>query len=30
VRTGENVDDHSLKVATFPVQIDGSDIMVAV
>ena len=30
VRTGENVEDHSLKLATFPVQIDGSDIKVAV
>jgi len=30
VRTGENVDDNSLKIATFPVQVDGSDIKVAV
>ena len=30
VRTGENVDDNSLKLATFPVQVDGSDIKVAV
>ena len=30
VRTGEKVDDHSLKLATFPVHVDGSDIKVAV
>jgi len=30
VRTGENVEDNSLKLATFPVQVDGSDIKVAV
>jgi nitrite reductase/ring-hydroxylating ferredoxin subunit len=30
VRTGENVEDSSLKVATYPVQVEGSDIKVAV
>jgi nitrite reductase/ring-hydroxylating ferredoxin subunit len=30
VRTGENVEDSSLKVATFPVQVEGGDIKVAV
>ena len=30
VRTGENLDDKSLKLATYPVQIDGNDIKVAV
>jgi nitrite reductase/ring-hydroxylating ferredoxin subunit len=30
VRTGENVEDRSLKVATFPVQVEGGDIKVAV
>ena len=30
VRTGENVEDSSLKVATYPVQVEGSEISVAV
>lgn len=30
VCTGENVDDRSLKVSTYPVQVDGSEIKVAV
>jgi len=30
VRTGENVEDSSLKVATYPVQVEGSEIRVAV
>jgi nitrite reductase (NADH) small subunit len=30
VRTGENVEDSSLKVATYPVQVEGSEIKVAV
>jgi len=30
VRTGENVDDSSLKVVTYPVQVEGSEIKVAV
>ena len=30
VRTGENVGDPALKVATYPVQVDGNDIKVAV
>jgi nitrite reductase (NADH) small subunit len=29
VRTGENLDDQSLKVATYPVQVEGNDIKVA-
>jgi nitrite reductase/ring-hydroxylating ferredoxin subunit len=30
VRTGENVGDSSLKLATYPVQVEGNDIKVAV
>ena len=30
VRTGENVEDSSLKVVTYPVQVEGSEIKVAV
>jgi len=30
VRTGENLGDSSLKVATYPVEVDGTDIKVAV
>ena len=30
VRTGENVEDSSLKVATYPVQVEGGEIKVAV
>ena len=30
VRTGENLGDSSLKLATYPVEVDGTDIKVAV
>ncbi len=30
VRTGENLDDKSLKLATYPVQVEGDDVKVAV
>ncbi len=30
VRTGENLDDKSLKLATYPVHVEGNDVKVAV